>query len=80
VTQPADTVPVVLRLDRTAEPIAGSLDDGSGGPRAFYGWLELSAMLEQTRAVGGYFTNPHAPEVPLSEVWNGQTWTIETTP
>jgi hypothetical protein len=31
-------------------------------------------------AVGDYTTDPQAPGVPLSEVWNGQTWTIKAAP
>jgi hypothetical protein len=31
-------------------------------------------------AVGNYFTDPRAPGLPLTEVWNGQRWTIKPTP
>ncbi len=46
-----DNVPVdvLLRLDCTGAAIAGTLEDDHGGCWTFYGWLELSSILESLR-------------------------------
>ena len=40
---------IVLQLDRAADRIGGSFDDGRGAPLPFDGWLELGTLLEQAR-------------------------------
>lgn len=45
-------VRVLLYLDRDTPGVSGWLEDGSGRARPFYGWLELSALLEDARAPG----------------------------
>lgn len=32
-----------------ADSIRGSIQDGHGEPQPFYGWLELSALLDDVR-------------------------------
>jgi hypothetical protein len=44
-----ERVALVLKLDRTTDRISGTLGHGDAPPRAFDGWLELSALLEQIR-------------------------------
>jgi len=45
------TVRAVLRLRRGAgTPFEGTVEVGSAGPRAFYGWLELMGLMEEARA------------------------------
>jgi hypothetical protein len=48
---PADTASVTLRLERGSETISGTLQDERGVERRFWGWLELSAALDETRGV-----------------------------
>lgn len=45
------TALVSLRLELGTETISGTLQDERGLERAFWGWLELSAALDQTRGV-----------------------------
>ena len=47
----ADTALVTLRLDRASETISGTFEDELGVERRFWGWLELSAALDDTRGV-----------------------------
>jgi hypothetical protein len=48
---PADPALVTLRLDRCSETISGTFETERGVERRFWGWLELSAALDQTRGV-----------------------------
>jgi hypothetical protein len=50
-------VDVVLHLDSGRGPIQGSVEDVNGLQRPFYGWLDLSALLDATR-------NPVVPGAP----------------
>jgi hypothetical protein len=43
------TVSVGLYLDRTSDPISGSLVYPDGRRRPFAGWIELTAALEEAR-------------------------------
>jgi hypothetical protein len=40
---------VLLRLDPGTETISGTLEDSRGRARPFWGWLELSAALDEAR-------------------------------
>jgi hypothetical protein len=40
-----ESVSVVVALDIDAEPIHGSVDDGSGASIEFTGWLELMSVI-----------------------------------
>ena len=42
-------VRVIVDLARDGDPIRGWVDDGRGPPRAFAGWLALSAALDRAR-------------------------------
>jgi hypothetical protein len=44
------SVSIVLALDIDAEPILGSVDDGSGASIEFNGWLELMAAIAKLQA------------------------------
>jgi hypothetical protein len=46
------SVSIVVTLDIDADPIHGSVDDGSGASIEFTGWLELMSVIGrlQTRA------------------------------
>jgi hypothetical protein len=54
--QPSDesqpgTVRAVLHVRQGAgTPFEGTVEVGSGGPRAFHGWLELMGLVEEARA------------------------------
>jgi hypothetical protein len=48
---PPGTALVTLRLELGAETISGTFKDQHGGERPFWGWLELSAALDQARGV-----------------------------
>jgi hypothetical protein len=60
------TTRVTLDLARTTDHITGSLDDGRG-PRRFYGWLELSALLDQVREATPPNDGGSAPTVGQSD-------------
>lgn len=59
---PAETALVTLRLDRGSETISGTFEDEHGVERGFWGWLELSAALDQTRGVASGNTSSTGPE------------------
>jgi hypothetical protein len=40
-----ETVVVVLEVERGSDPVTGRLRAGPHAPRAFTGWLELTAAL-----------------------------------
>jgi hypothetical protein len=44
-----ETTRVTLELDVAAGGIRGLVESSDGRPRAFEGWLELSALLDQAR-------------------------------
>lgn len=46
-----ETMLVTLRLDRATETISGTLADERGDERPFWGWLELSTALDDTRDI-----------------------------
>jgi hypothetical protein len=46
-----ETMLVTLRLDRATETISGTLADERGDERPFWGWLELSTALDETRDI-----------------------------
>jgi hypothetical protein len=51
--QPMDdpgSVSIVVSLDLAAEPVGGSIDDGSDTVREFTGWLELMAAIRRLQA------------------------------
>jgi hypothetical protein len=50
-SDPPGTALVTLRLKLGTETISGTLEDLRGGERPFWGWLELSAALDQTRGI-----------------------------
>jgi hypothetical protein len=41
---------VEVAVERDAEPIRGTLEDGVGGPIEFTGWLELMSAFDSARA------------------------------
>jgi hypothetical protein len=47
----AKTAQVTVRLDLATETISGTVADGQGSERPFWGWLELSAVLDQMRGI-----------------------------
>jgi hypothetical protein len=40
-----DPIRVTIEIERGVEPLAGGVDDGSGSPRTFVGWMGLAAVL-----------------------------------
>ncbi len=48
------TVRAVLHVRRGAgTPFEGTVEVGTGGPRAFHGWLELMGLVQEARASAG---------------------------
>jgi hypothetical protein len=45
----SETMLVTLRLDLATDTISGTLADERGNERPFWGWLELSTALDETR-------------------------------
>jgi hypothetical protein len=45
---------VILRLDLATETISGTLGGKCGDERPFWGWLELSAALDELRGGCGH--------------------------
>jgi hypothetical protein len=45
----SETMLVTLRLDLATDTISGTLADERGDERPFWGWLELSTALDETR-------------------------------
>ncbi len=39
-----------FEVDPVRDPIAGQMHAGAGPTRPFHNWLELAALIEQTRA------------------------------
>jgi hypothetical protein len=47
----AETALVTLRLDLGTETIRGTLTDDRNRERPFWGWLELSGALDESRGI-----------------------------
>jgi hypothetical protein len=60
------SVSIAVALDIDAEPIHGSVDDGSGAPIEFTGWLELMSVITklQTRAADDREATWHSARTP----------------
>jgi hypothetical protein len=54
----AETTVVSLRLDLATETISGTLADEQGRERPFWGWLELSAALDERRCEDARLDDP----------------------
>ena len=48
-TDAATHAQIKLRIERAAEPIAGTLEDHCGNSRPFLGWMELISAVEDAR-------------------------------
>jgi hypothetical protein len=50
----AEVLELTLWIDRGSDPVSGRLRERGAGAREFCGWIELIALLENTRRRVGF--------------------------